>query len=142
MGNFGIGAMAHYLGGGSEHNPDEYYGKVIKAAEIKEDELLVTFDDGKKIKIFDAGQSCCEFRYMTCDDHPKDLEGNKLVKIEVKEVVDKEPKDEYDEEEEHEIAFLEVATDKSFITIATHNEHNGYYGGFGLSIKEIAGEAK
>ena len=30
----------------------------------------------------------------------------------------------------HEVQFLVVTTSKGAFTIETHNEHNGYYGGF------------
>jgi hypothetical protein len=29
-----------------------------------------------------------------------------------------------------------IGTDVGFITLTNHNEHNGYYGGFGLTITE------
>lgn len=115
----------------SEHNADKYYGKKITDCFLKDDRLSIYFDDGKKIQIWDNGQSCCESRYITCDDNPKDLIGNKLVKIEPKE--GPEIKNNY---ETHEQVFIEIATDKGFITMTTHNEHNGYYGGFGLTITE------
>ena len=68
---------------------------------------------------------------MTTDDDPQSLVGGKLVRIEAKPGPDKDS--EYDV---HEQVFVEVATDKGFITIVNHNEHNGYYGGFGLTITE------
>ena len=34
------------------------------------------------------------------------------------------------EYDEHEVQFLEVLTSKGGFTMASHNEHNGYYGGF------------
>jgi hypothetical protein len=30
----------------------------------------------------------------------------------------------------HEVAFLEVTTDRGVFQMKNHNEHNGYYGGF------------
>lgn len=131
MGQPGIGAMLHYLGGGSEHSADEYYGKTIAAAELKDDCLRIGFGDGKTIEIWDNGQSCCEHRYMRTDDDVSSLVGGKLIRIEAKAAPDL--PDEYGE---HEQVFVEIATDKGFITIANHNEHNGCYGGFGLTITE------
>lgn len=134
----GLGAMIHYLRGGSEHAVEEYVGKTIKAARIdygsiqEGERLQIDFEDGPNIDIWDNGQSCCESRYMTTDDDIQSLVGGKLLHI-----VEKAGNDEEDSSGEyHETAFIEVATDKGFITICNHNEHNGYYGGFGLTITE------
>ncbi len=59
-----IGAMLHYIGGGSDKDPKDYYGKIVSSAEFSDDSLKITFDGGKKIMIHDDGQSCCENRYM------------------------------------------------------------------------------
>ena len=32
--------------------------------------------------------------------------------------------------EVHEVQFLDVKTDKGVFQMSSHNEHNGYYGGF------------
>ena len=133
----GVGANLHYLGGGSEHDPSEYYGQKIISAELlkdgsSEDRLRLGLGDGRVIDIWDDGQSCCESRYMTCDDDVKSLIGHQLVRIEAKPGPD--VQDQYGEC--HEQVFLEVGTDSGFVTIANHNEHNGYYGGFGLTITE------
>lgn len=134
--SMGIGAMLHYLGGGSENSAEKYYGrKIVEAALDSENERLrLTFDDGVKISIWDDGQSCCESRYMRTDDDLSSLVGHVLVRIEAKNGPDVEG--EYGDV--HEQVFVEVATDGGFITIANHNEHNGYYGGFGLTITEEA----
>ena len=137
----GIGPMLHRLSGGSENAPDKYYGRTIKTAEIVEnvagryhnyDALKLTFTDGTSVSLYDDGQSCCESRYITCDDDPASLVGGVLTKIEVKE--SKREVGEYDDE--HEQVFIEVATSNGFITLCTHNEHNGYYGGFALTLAE------
>jgi len=133
MSQIGIGAMIHQLSGGSDENPDKYYGRIIKDANINEERLLLTFSDGVSVKIFDDGQSCCEHRYITCDDEAKDLIGNKLMKIETADGGEV-GEDDY---EIHEQVFIKIITDKTTITLTTHNEHNGYYGGFGLSLTEI-----
>jgi hypothetical protein len=70
---------------------------------------------------------------MRTDDDLASLVGHKLVRIEAK-PADNEP----DDYGEHEVCFVEVGTDQGFITLSNHNEHNGYYGGFGLSIDEVA----
>lgn len=131
MGQLGIGAMLHALGGGSENDPKRYHGQKVMSAEIADNRLKLGLSGGKFIEIWDNGQSCCEHRYMTCDDDVKSLVGGTLTRIEAKNAPDLDAGG-----ETHEQVFVEVATDKGFITIANHNEHNGYYGGFGLTITE------
>lgn len=134
MTNLGIGAMLHVLSGGSSEDPVKYVGRKIVAASIDDENLRLTFEDGVKIRIFDNGQSCCEHRYLTCDDDVQTLVGGALRAIESKPG----PEEEGEHGDVHEQVFLEVSTDKGFITVANHNEHNGYYGGFVLSIREEA----
>jgi len=127
----GIGAMLHALSGGSEHAASEYVGREIEAATIHDERLVLVFTDGTVIHIWDNGQSCCESRYMSMDDDLSSVIGGRLVNIEAKDGPTVE-----DYGGEHETCFVEIATDKGFITITNHNEHNGYYGGFGLTITE------
>lgn len=133
MAQLGVGAMLHHLGGGSENSVEKYKGRMIMEAYFneKDNAFEITFNDNLKIIITDEGQSCCESRYMTCDDDTKFMTGAKLLDIIVKKIDEKE--EDYDC---HEIAFLEVQTDKGSATFCTHVEHNGYYGGFGLNIFE------
>ena len=128
----GLGAMLHYLSGGSPKSASDYYGQKIVSASLDDDALKLGLDSGKTIKIWDNGQSCCESRYMRTDDQVASLVGHTLTRIEAKEAPN-----EPDEYGEHEVVFVEVGTDQNFVTIASHNEHNGYYGGFGLSIDEV-----
>lgn len=130
----GIGANLHILSGGSPRNPSDFYGRRISAAHLDADEgLFITFDDGTKVRLWDNAQSCCEHRYITCDDDLSKIIGGVLQRIEVKQAPDVET--EYDV---HEQLFVEVGTDECFIALTTHNEHNGYYGGFGLCIDEAS----
>lgn len=141
----GFGVNIFRLFGSSEGSA-KYEGRKIVAAELTKgdgrpscgepgEELLLTFDDGAKISIRDEGQSCCESRYITTDDDLSKIVGGKLKRIESKAAPDKERGE--DDWGDHEMCFVEVGTDECFITICTHNEHNGYYGGFALAIKEV-----
>lgn len=129
----GMGAMLHHLGGGSKESAEKYYGRKIVDASFGGDTFTIKFEDGTTIDITDQGQSCCEHRYMTCDDDVKQLVSQTLKHIIVKSTDDLSKEDEYDC---HDVCFLEVQGDKGSVTFATHNEHNGYYGGFGLNIEE------
>lgn len=131
----GIGSKLFKICGGSKHSSAEYVGKVITGIETMPDQIKIDFQDGTKIRIYDAAQSCCERRYMTFDDGPADLLTKRWKHAMIKGTKDASDDDEYNV---HEIEFLEIMTeDGSHITIANHNEHNGYYGGFGLCIEEI-----
>ncbi len=132
MSQLGLGVMINALCGNSGENPQKYYGKKISGAVKTSDEFLIVFEDGSKIKILDDGQSCCESRYMTCEDDPNRLAGGILTSIETKEAMAPPGGD-----GEHEIVFVDIKTDKDTIQLATHNEHNGYYGGFSLVVKEV-----
>lgn len=123
--------MSRYICAGSPHPAAEYVGRKIVAAEMNDERFLITFEDGKRIAIWDNGQSCCEHRYMRTDDDVQSLVGHKLARIEAKDA-----SSETDEYDVHEVCFVEIGTDAGFITLANHNEHNGYYGGFGLEISE------
>jgi hypothetical protein len=128
MGQPGMGVMRGMLGG----NADSVaafagaVGKTIAALRLGDDDALhFEFSDGSKMKLSDEGQSCCENRYMRTDDNLTDYVGAKLLGAEIKEAPN-----EADEYGEHEVQFLEVQTDRGVFTMASHNEHNGYYGGF------------
>ena len=123
--------MLHILSGGSQNDPEKYYGKKIKRAWMEDDRFNIDFTDGVKVSIWDNGQSCCEHRYMRTDDDLGWLKGKKLEAITTKEAHS--GSGEYDT---HEIVFLEIMTNEGEITFSNHNVHNGYYGGFGLTITE------
>lgn len=112
----------------------EYYGETIVSAILEDDRLRLSLGSGKTIEIWDAGQSCCEYRHMTTDDDVTSIVGKKLVGITEKEGPEEE-EDEYGGY--HETCFVEVTVDDGFITLVTHNEHNGYYGGFDLAVTEV-----
>lgn len=108
-------------------------GKTITALRLDDEmnELRFEFSDGTKLTLFDNGQSCCEHRYMRTDDNLDEYVGAQLMGAEIKDApcVD-------DRYGVHEIQFLEVQTDRGVFTMASHNEHNGYYGGFCLVARD------
>lgn len=111
-------------------------GKIFLSVELKNDALQFMFTDGTGMLLRDDGQSCCEHRYMVCDDDLASFVGDTLVNIELKNasnVAD----DEYDT---HEVQFLQVTTNKGTFQCATHNKHSGEYGGFLIIAKPIITE--
>lgn len=124
--NLGFGVMVGRLFGGDRGAPvREALGKAIASVKLEEDALHFVMDDGTKFRLYDDGQSCCENRYMRTDDDLATFAGAKLTGVEIKEAPSVSA-----EYEEHEIEFLEIQTDRGVFTMASHNEHNGYYGGF------------
>ncbi len=107
----------------------KYYGRRIVNASLSDDKILLTFDDGVILCISDEGQSCCEYRHMTCDDDIRDLIGKTLTSIEVNEVCPWQGT--------HDIAFLEIKAGDEMVSVASHNEHNGFYSGFAICFEEI-----
>lgn len=134
MSNPGFGVMIGMLGG-NEETVKAYHdamGKTISSIELDAEGgwIRFGFTDGTTLTAADEGQSCCEIRYMRTDDDLPHYVGAKLTGLELKEAPN-----EPDEYGEHEVQFLEVQTDKGVFTMASHNEHNGYYGGFWITLK-------
>lgn len=130
----GLGVMLGYLGG-NEKSVKAYkdaLNKTIKSVAVQPDKgsMVMEFEDGTAIAFYDAGQSCCEQRFMTCDDELTYYAGSVFTGAEIKEG----PTDETDGEP-HDQEFLIIKTSKGEFTVANHNEHNGYYGGFLIRIK-------
>jgi hypothetical protein len=84
--------------------------------------------DGGAVDLYDAGQSCCESRYMKCDDDLAQFAGAEVVSVEVRDG----PTEKAEYDQDHETCFLHVNTNRGTIVACCHNEHNGYYGGFAL----------
>jgi len=106
-------------------------GKEITALHLGEDNALhFAFGDGTRIRVLDNGQCCCEYRYMVTDDNLAQFIGATLLDGEVRDAPN-----EPDEDGNHEVQFLLITTSKGVFTMASHNEHNGYYGGFDITVK-------
>jgi hypothetical protein len=132
----GFGVMIGMLCGNAEtveaHNNAK--GKIIKSIAMDDvgNRLTIMFTDGTGIQIYDDGQSCCENRYMRTDDDLQPFVGATFTGCRIQEA----PSITTDYED-HEVQFLLVDTSEGTFTVATHNEHNGYYGGFWIVIKPI-----
>lgn len=124
----GMAVMLNTLCGTRNADLSAVIGKRIRSTWIAGDVLCLEFEDGHMLKIWDAGQSCCESRYMTCDDDLAGYAGSTLVDIDVGNGSYRENGD----DDVHEEQFLRVSTDLGTIVACTHNEHNGYYGGFSI----------
>jgi hypothetical protein len=128
--------MLDALSGGRETAlaVQESIGKTIAGVALADDALRIALDSGVTLTLTDNGQSCCENRYMTCGDldNADYYRGATLVSVETRGAPSIE-----DEGGEHEVQFLLVTTSKGVITAETHNEHNGYYGGFSIQARLV-----
>lgn len=135
MGQLGIGVMISRLSG-NEKSVEAVLasvGKEIVSVECVDNALRMHFTDGTGISLADDGQSCCESRYMKCDDDLAYFAGHKIVDYEQAAG----PNAEGEHGDVHEIEFLRVKTDKGVISVANHVEHNGYYGGFSIRARAL-----
>lgn len=112
----------------------EHFRKEISRVELMDDCCELYFKDGSGVRIKDDAQSCCEHRYVTCDDDPGSLVGNELLAIVMKAGPEDGGADSYNVRE---TMFVEITTTGGFITLTTHNDHNGYYGGFSISMTAL-----
>lgn len=130
----GMGVMINKLFGRPEETAAAVaacMGKTIaKVVVLKEGDgtLVITFTGDTSLSIWDDGRSCCESRYLTCDDALDDFIGAVFNQVEVNQA----PDIETEWGEVHEQGFLIVTTSIGRFTVTTHNQHNGYYGGFYL----------
>ena len=139
--NLGIGVMISQLGG-NKQTVDAYeraIGMELQHVELLNDILVMRFTDGRGIQVYDDGQSCCETRYITTDDKLSDFVGATLVDMELRDAPNVVTDDAWDE---HEVQFLLVNTSKGTFTLETHNEHNGYYDGFAVVIRELPNDSE
>lgn len=138
MSNLGVGVMIGMLSGNAESVAESVaayekaQGKQIDRVEITgldmEDftnALVLYFVDGTALQFADGGQSCCESRYMVCDDDLSAFAGATFTGAELMDGPEPAGRDDV-----HEVQFLHVATSRGKFTVSNHNEHNGYYGGF------------
>lgn len=131
MGQLGMGVMLEMLGGNAS-TVDAHMAamnKTIKSVVLADDVLTLTFTDDTVLRAFDNGQSCCEHRYMVTDDDLTKLAGSTFTGFELRQAPNESDDDGYGE---HEVQFLLLNTSTGPVTFASHNEHNGYYGGFAI----------
>lgn len=104
---------------------------VVRTSEYSVEHLtfFLQFDDESELHISDGAQYCCEHRYLTCDDDCSVLVGGKLLNVELATIKEINVPEDHDY---HDIGIVKVESDKGHIVLCTHNEHNGYYGGFDL----------
>jgi len=131
----GMGVMIRMLSGNEDSVKafTSALNKTISSIALEDEALVMGFDDGTKIKFFDNGQSCCESRYMRTDDDLQYYMGAKLLDA----TIDPGLSTDVEYGTVHEIQFLNIKTSKGVFTMSSHNEHNGYYGGFSIEVEEV-----
>lgn len=134
MSQLGMGVLINTLCGDEKTIElfQKMKGNKIKNVFLRDNVLNFEFE-GFKVGIKDSGQSCCETRYMVCDDG--DLSyyiGTTFMNIELKPV-----RDDQVDYNIHETQFVDITTSNGVFQVCTHNIHNGYYGGFSIELIEL-----
>lgn len=109
-------------------------GEPIQCIRMNDSDFEIQLKTGKLV-ITDGGQNCCESRYITCDDDLPSYVGAKIVGMDVVPGPDVEieaDEDGWVSSDVHEQMFVKIETTEGTLTLTTHNEHNGYYGGFAV----------
>jgi hypothetical protein len=120
-------------------NVEKFFGLEISHIEINaEDHFCIHFASRYEfstqgIRLVDNIELCCESRYFRTDDNLNDFVGSKFMGIALKNTYEGSEQDFYT----HDIQFFEIITSTGVITLASHNEHNGYYGGFNIEVFEL-----
>lgn len=94
---------------------------------VDDEGIRIEFEDETKLYIWDDRLPCCESRFMRTDDDLSSFVGAEFIGAEVRDGPT--TKSEYTIDE---IQFLVIHTDRGDITMSSHNDHNGYYGGFDI----------
>ncbi len=118
---------------GDNQDFEKFYGMRIEKASFDGGSILLDMGNDIVIEIYDDRQSCCEKRYLNVhSDELQTLGGDTLRSIGVKWTTQKDDAGDY-----HEVAFCEIRTEDNTVSFSTHNEHNGYYGGFDLRVEVL-----
>lgn len=124
--------MEHIKSYKHQEKINNHIGKKIDTISIGNYSLEIKFEDGSILEFKDSKQSCCENRYMTCDDNIDDFTGKVFKDVSIRNGNGINTKGHGD----HDIEFLLIHTDNGDITVSNHNEHNGYYSGFNITVRE------
>ena len=107
-------------------------GQTIREISCDYQTLTMRFENGHGFTITDNGQSCCENRYMVCDDDTRSYAGARLLGMELADG----PRvlDEWLDPQE--VQFLRIHTSRGTIVVSNYNE--GRYSGFCIELKAIS----
>ena len=137
MSNLGLGAMLAKISG-YPNDIAAAIGRRISSVTVEEKAATLFFEDGARMVLTDEAQSCCEYRHISTDDDLTFAAGCTLLAIE--EAPGRAAtSEELDNCDVHDICFIHIQTSGGRVTLQTHNEHNGYYGGFCIAAKLIGG---
>lgn len=116
-------------------NLDMFLGKTISNVTITDDDKVkFIFTDNTIMLLCDTERQCCEERYFTTYDDLTSYAGDTLIDVILKSYSCKHDYSPNKDNTNHDIQFVEVVTNKSCITFASHNEHNGYYSGIDIEL--------
>ena len=105
---------------------ESFLGKTIRTIDLKNNELFLYFTDNTACVLTDSACYCCEERYTSTDDNLQDYVSGVLLEIEVRNWAQS--------DNDNDVQFVVIKTSKEPFTLVNHNNHNGYYAGFELTI--------
>jgi hypothetical protein len=140
MGQLGMGKMFRMMAGNSAsvEAVKASLDQEIRSVSINDNSLLIGLAD-HVLQLTDQAQSCCERRYMVCDDKLDNFIGGTLLDLSVEDAPSTGNRDEC---AVHDVQFLHVKTSNGSFTVSNHNEHNGYYGGFSIEASITRGRRR
>ena len=106
---------------------NELQDQILESLTLEDEEIILKVN-GRTYIVSDEGQSCCEHRYITTDDDLPSYTGAMLLALVQTEGRTTEVEPGWGDL--HERSFLRLYTSNGVCVFETHNEHNGYYGGF------------
>lgn len=121
--------------------PDGCFGLRVESANFDDSYrgvggLQFVFENGATLVLSDRGPDCCNSVYMTCSDDLSQIVGDRMVGVTIEDA----PDISGGEDAYHEVQFLHVRFASGAVVVCeTHNEHNGYYGGFSLVVEYEGG---
>ena len=121
----------------------------IYNVEFKKDILIIKFSDDTGIILKDNELSCCEKRYLSCDDELSSFcyKTEKIFQvkypifygIEINDVnTYADPSYNEKENDNHSVQFMKINTSEGTFTVCAHSkDHNGYYDKFDIQIRRF-----
>lgn len=116
---------------------EELRGRRIKRIcleQIDRSELVVEFEGGVSLRVWDNEQQCCEKRSISTDDLLSQHVDTEYMGITVTQPIQE---DEDRDGKFNDFQFIELRTSDGVVSFSVHNVHNGFYAGFDIQAKAV-----
>lgn len=113
-------------------NKSNHIGKRVSVFKADDSRLIIAFDDNTILEVADQ-EYTDGVRFLVADNDVNEFSGSILLNIELRDV----EISQMDDENDQEIQFVIVTTEKGSFTLNYYNEHGGYYSGFSICVNEV-----